>query len=388
MDLTLGGPRGAEAMTAAAVPATDVAAAAAGDVSAFERLVRANQNLVCSLAFSICGSVEESEDVAQETFLAAWQRLPKLRQPESFRGWLRQLTRNRAYDSVRARLRARRSSDRSVTLEDAAEVIDGSLSVRDRLILAEQQAAVQAALEKLPDQSREVLVLFYREGRSILQVAELLDLSEVAVRKRLSRARGQMREDVAALLGDVLVRTAPTAAFTTTVVAALTFAAPATAAAAGTALSLKASSAAAGSSAVWGGVLSGLTAGLMAVRFGLRGSLARAIDEEERRGVRRWALFASLSMIAFLSGIILMPYMHRNFSLALGWVAGYWLALNASVIYLTRVTKRRRDLLRLEDPAEWRRDQRRTILGFVGSVILLFLICGGLALGFHLKGLL
>src|SRR5437870_1758670 len=76
----------------------DVAAAARGEVAAFERLVKAHQSLVCSIALAIVRNIEASEEVAQETFIAVWRNLSKLRSPESFRPWLRQLTRARAND--------------------------------------------------------------------------------------------------------------------------------------------------------------------------------------------------------------------------------------------------------------------------------------------------
>src|SRR4051812_31214395 len=85
----------------------DITAAAHGDASAFERIVVAHQSLVCSIAFAISRDIEASEEIAQETFVAAWRNLKKLRSATAFGAWLRQLTRNHANDYLRKRVRER-----------------------------------------------------------------------------------------------------------------------------------------------------------------------------------------------------------------------------------------------------------------------------------------
>ncbi len=60
----------------------------AGDREAFGQIVERYQSLVCSLAYSACGNLSRSEDLAQETFVTAWQRLGELREPSKLRAWL------------------------------------------------------------------------------------------------------------------------------------------------------------------------------------------------------------------------------------------------------------------------------------------------------------
>jgi RNA polymerase sigma factor (sigma-70 family) len=195
----------------------DVQAAAAGDLSAFETLVRATASTVCGIALAITGDVQASEDVSQEVFLKAWRALPQLRDPASFPGWLRQLARNRARQHVRSRTRRHQR----VQPTAPAPVADPSGLAPDELLARrEEDEAVQAALMALPDEAREVLVLYHREGRSTAQVAQLLELSEPAVRKRLSRARAALRDDVRERLGGWLERTRPGAALVAAVLAA------------------------------------------------------------------------------------------------------------------------------------------------------------------------
>src|SRR5207302_374125 len=168
-----------------------------------------------------------SEDVAQEVYLAAWQELPTLRNPASFLPWLRQLARNRAHDELRAR--RRRPQAPEAALEALA---DPRPTASEALATLDEHQALAAALDELPDDAREVLALYYREGRSLAQVAALLGLSEIAAKKRLQRARDRLREATLERLGETLARTAPGVAFTAAVMAAVATAAPATAVAA------------------------------------------------------------------------------------------------------------------------------------------------------------
>src|SRR5215510_10834511 len=76
-----------------------------GDREAFGSIVERYQALICSLAFSGCGSLATSEDLAQETFIAAWHRLDDLRDPGKLRHWLCGIVRNLAANAVRRDLR-------------------------------------------------------------------------------------------------------------------------------------------------------------------------------------------------------------------------------------------------------------------------------------------
>src|SRR5215510_11868366 len=76
-----------------------------GDREAFSRIVGRYQTLVCSLAYSACGTLGMSEDMAQETFITAWHRLKDLREPSKLRQWLCGIVRNIAANAVRRELR-------------------------------------------------------------------------------------------------------------------------------------------------------------------------------------------------------------------------------------------------------------------------------------------
>src|SRR2546425_7426730 len=73
----------------------------AGNRDAFEQIVSRYQSLICSLAYSATGSLGQSEDLAQETFITAWKHLRHLREPGKLRAWLCGIARNRISNFVR-----------------------------------------------------------------------------------------------------------------------------------------------------------------------------------------------------------------------------------------------------------------------------------------------
>src|SRR5438270_11977219 len=77
-----------------------VAQSLAGNRDAFGRIVTRYQTLLCSLAYSATGSVSQSEDLAQETFVTAWKQLADLREPEKLRSWLCRISRNLTYNAL------------------------------------------------------------------------------------------------------------------------------------------------------------------------------------------------------------------------------------------------------------------------------------------------
>jgi len=208
----------------------ELPAAAGGCQQAYGRIVLACQNTVTAIALAITSDRPASEDIAQEAFVRAWQRLSRLRNPGSFMPWLRQITRNLARDWLRGQRGRPLSGDAAdVAISMAADPAPGAL---DRLARLEEEIAAEDIISALPEDSREVLLLYYREGQRSQQVAALLGLSDAAVRKRLSRARAQVREGLLQRFGEFARSSAPSAAFAAGVVSLLMVAAPGTAGAA------------------------------------------------------------------------------------------------------------------------------------------------------------
>jgi RNA polymerase sigma factor (sigma-70 family) len=348
-----------------------VTAAAAGDRDAFGHIVTATSGLVSSISLAILRDVDMSRDVAQDVFLTAWRDLRKLRNPASFLPWLRQLARNRAHHVLRSRVRARRHEADAVADDYLQAINDPRPNAAAQLVAREESDALAGALDALPDDTREVLTLFYREGQSVAQVATLLDVTEDAVKKRLSRARATLRKTLLDSVGRTLSATAPGAAFTAAVLSGLTVGAPATASA-----SLLAASQGAAHAGVvakllllLASVLPGALGGVAGVLGGTRHLTRDARDDEERAGVTRFRLVASLVVIvfalAFPVGSLLTgwrPWPAVNFVMfvaTLGVLYGVW---------LPKILRRRFEAELREDPARAlarrRRERRAAIIGW------------------------
>jgi RNA polymerase sigma factor (sigma-70 family) len=312
--------------------AADVVAAGSGDRAAFGRLVDACAGVVTSIAVAIVRDPDTGDDVAQEVFLAAWQRVHTLRNPDSFLPWLRQLTRNQAHMVVRGRIRRRRRVD---IADDAvlAAAACGQPSARDALVSAEERAIVADVLAALPDEAREVVTLYYREGRSAAQVGALLGLGEDAVKKRLERARRVVRAEVMERFGEVARRTAPTAAFTAGVVASLGVAAPASAATGALPVVAKAGAGLAGLALAIG-------AGLAGVLLTLRGHARHARSDAERRALRRIALVSAALVVAQVAAIEVAAHLGSPALLVGSWLVTLPIQLDLCLRRQPRVTGR------------------------------------------------
>ncbi|WP_454831639.1 RNA polymerase sigma factor [Pseudoxanthomonas wuyuanensis] len=307
---------------------TELPAAAGGDRHAYGRIVMACQNTVTAIALAITRDVQASEDIAQEAFLKAWQQLDRLKNSTSFLPWLRQITRNLARDHLRG------NSHRPLTGEGAEIAIgmaaDPAPTPSEQLLRTEQEIVATEIISALPEDSREALLLYYREGQSSQQVANLLGLSDAAVRKRLSRARGSVREEMLRRFGEFARTSAPGVAFATMVSSALMVAAPAASAAAiigggavGTGAAGKLGVGGLGASTVNGGVALGalgsvvdgmnLQVALPAMLGGMLGAylgglllLRFAETADERRQIRGFIFLNTATAAIFCIGMLVV----------------------------------------------------------------------------------
>ena len=200
-----------------------VAESLEGSRDAFRRIVERYQTLICSLAYSATGNVSRSEDMAQETFLAAWKQLGALREPAKLRAWLCGIVRRRIQKSFERD--GREPAHDAAPLEDAHNSPAIEPLPSEQTISREEEAILWRSLEKIPELYREPLVLYYREHQSIEHVAVALDLTEDAARQRLARGRKLLQDEVQTFVDSALRRTAPGQAFSGAVLAMLPLAA-------------------------------------------------------------------------------------------------------------------------------------------------------------------
>jgi len=132
-----------------------------GDRDAFGQIVARYQALVCSLAYSSTGSLTQSEDLAQETFVTAWKQLSGLREPTKLRSWLCGMVRNLSH-------RARRGQEHEPVHEaEPLEALDQLAAPGphplEQAISREEEDILWRQLEAIPETYREPLILFYRD---------------------------------------------------------------------------------------------------------------------------------------------------------------------------------------------------------------------------------
>jgi RNA polymerase sigma factor (sigma-70 family) len=318
----------------------DVLAAASGDRQAYGRIVAGYGSLVCSIALAITGDRDASEEVGQDVFLAAWKDLPRLKNPASLLPWLRQMTRNKARDVIRARVTHRRFHVTQAHADHALEsVIAPNPDVSDQMLEREEHEVLGDAIAALPDETREVITLFYREGESAAHVAALLGLREDAVKKRLSRARSVLREALSRRFGQVLLSTAPSALFTDRVLHAITTGLPVTASAAGKVAAAKAAKAGASALlvklAAFLGPAIGLVGGLIGLFITTRRDELKASDGRRRTQIRTLAVARGLLLLMSSGAFLLHSFGHGSARLVVG-LAGAFMIFESLAATLIR----------------------------------------------------
>jgi RNA polymerase sigma-70 factor (ECF subfamily) len=155
-----------------------IAACRRGDEAGFAELVRRHQRRVFRLASRFFRRPEEVEEVAQETFLAAWRKLDTYRAKAPFEHWLTRVCLNCCY----ARLRERRPAETEMPAEIEAPAAD-----------PDARLEVERLLRQLPARDRFMLLLMHGEGWSVGEIAERLGWSRVNVKVRALRARNKLR---------------------------------------------------------------------------------------------------------------------------------------------------------------------------------------------------
>ncbi len=175
-----------------------IAAVLAGDASSFEPLVARYSPRVFATARRYARRESEVEDIAQEVWLKAFDKLKTFRNEAPFEHWLMRMTVRTCYDFLRAHQRNRESSFSDFS-EEQEDWIDRIMTAPDGD--SDQAAAakllVDKVLEKLSPDARLIITLLEIEDRSVREIASLTGWSVPLVKVRAFRARGEMRKILA-----------------------------------------------------------------------------------------------------------------------------------------------------------------------------------------------
>jgi RNA polymerase sigma-70 factor (ECF subfamily) len=165
----------------------------AGDLSAFDDLVRRWERRILAAIYRVMGTEDEARDLCQETFLRAYRALGGFKREARFSSWLYQIALNLCRD------RMRRRKGRVLVSLDAMDEEGQALPRRpgptplDLVEAGTLSRAVAAAVEELPEEQREVIVLKEYQDLTFLEIAEILDVPLSTVKTRLYRGLGQLR---------------------------------------------------------------------------------------------------------------------------------------------------------------------------------------------------
>ena len=154
-----------------------------GDKQAFAVLVKRYERPVRAIALDVLGDYHLASDISQDAFVTAYENLPGLRKPVAFGAWLMKITRRRAIDWAR---RKRDEAPLESVVPPTIHNPNGQLDEEKQWLLA--------AVKKLPQGERQVIMLRYFAGNSIKDVAEILSRSVGTVTKQLSRAHKRLRK--------------------------------------------------------------------------------------------------------------------------------------------------------------------------------------------------
>lgn len=154
---------------------------------AFGELVRIFQDMAYACAYARLGDFSLAQDAAQEAFISAWQALKQLRQPEAFPGWFRRIV------LTECNRLTRRKRLPTISLDEGLKLTSPHAEPQTAIERDELTKAVFTAINKLSLNERMVVVLFYVQEHSQIDISAFLDVPTTTVAKRLYSARARLR---------------------------------------------------------------------------------------------------------------------------------------------------------------------------------------------------
>ena len=168
-----------------------VIAAQAGDRAAFGELFVQYEKSIYAIALRRTGNPTEAQELVQDVFMQAMQKIEQLRAPEAFGGWLRQIT---------VRMAINRITRRKVAFATEPEVLEATVlgegTPDQELMDKERQAQVRDGMARLRDMDRDTLEAFYVKGQSLAEMADEFDAPIGTIKRRLHVARKRLAVEV------------------------------------------------------------------------------------------------------------------------------------------------------------------------------------------------
>ena len=167
-----------------------------GDDTAFSTLVKKYQKSVHALAWRKIGDFHIAEDITQDTFLKAYQRLSTLKEPRSFASWLYVIVANHCNTWLRKKRLWTQSLERTSSTElEKATYSNYVIAENERATAEAQREVVKKLLAKLQESDRTVITLYYLGGMTYEEISKFLGVSVSAIKNRLYRARQHLKKE-------------------------------------------------------------------------------------------------------------------------------------------------------------------------------------------------
>ncbi len=171
---------------------------AGGDERAFRQLVERHQNAIVGTVTKMLGNTSDSEDIAQQVFIRVWKHAKRYKPDNKFTTYLYTITRNLVYNETRRRSRKKTVSTDAREDEQHLQHPDDESAQPDACLLdSELRAAIDAAIQSLPENQRMAVVLRRYDNLPYEEIAVVLDTSVPSVKSLLFRARTTLRDSLA-----------------------------------------------------------------------------------------------------------------------------------------------------------------------------------------------
>jgi len=168
-----------------------------GDTSAYASLVSKHKSLVFSIALKILNNREDAEEVAQDSFLKAYQSLKTFEQKSKFSTWLYRIAYNTAISKTRKkRPETAGMDDHIINSYTTDEIVESVYHMEEN----DQVRLVELVLQRLPEEDNLLVTLFYKSEHSVEDISGITGLSESNVKVRLHRIRKRMYEEMNVLM--------------------------------------------------------------------------------------------------------------------------------------------------------------------------------------------
>ena len=156
-----------------------------GDISAFNALVRKQQKPIFNFILKMVGNREDAADLSQQVFIRCFKSLRRLKDRSRFAPWLYRIAVNSVHDHYRRRKEVYSLDDDSVNAGLRENLTDGGVMPSEYAEASQRAELVKAALKRIPEEQREVVILKIYQGLKFTEIAEALDTPLNTVKSRL-----------------------------------------------------------------------------------------------------------------------------------------------------------------------------------------------------------